>query len=77
MSEKAKNSYAKRINLICDYIYKHLDQDLSIENLSKVANLSKNNEEELRDFPCFFNYINMFPEIPEHDLITDIYLPLK
>jgi AraC family transcriptional regulator len=33
--------------------------------------------EELRDFPCFFHYLNFFPEVPEHELITDIYLPLK
>lgn len=35
------------------------------------------NGEELRDFPCFFHYINLFPEVAEHELITDIYLPLK
>ena len=34
-------------------------------------------DEELRDFPVFFHYINMFPEVDEHELITDIYLPLK
>lgn len=33
--------------------------------------------EELRDFPCFFHYMNFFPEVAEHELITDIYLPLK
>ncbi|MFZ2450908.1 MAG: AraC family transcriptional regulator [Methylovulum miyakonense] len=33
--------------------------------------------EELRDFPCFFHYLNLFPDVPEHELITDIYLPLK
>ncbi|VAW85156.1 Putative transcriptional regulator STM3175 [hydrothermal vent metagenome] len=33
--------------------------------------------EALRDFPCFFHYINFFPEVDEHELITDIYLPLK
>lgn len=33
--------------------------------------------EELRDFPCFFHYINLFPEVAEHELMTDIYLPLK
>lgn len=33
--------------------------------------------EELRDFPCFFHYLNLFPEVPENELITDIYLPLK
>ena len=33
--------------------------------------------EELRDFPCFFHYHNLFPQVAEHELITDIYLPLK
>ncbi|WGS83883.1 AraC family transcriptional regulator [Methylomonas sp. UP202] len=33
--------------------------------------------EELRDFPCFFHYLNLFPDVPENELITDIYLPLK
>jgi AraC family transcriptional regulator len=33
--------------------------------------------EELRDFPCFFQYLNFFPEVAEHELITTIYLPLK
>ena len=33
--------------------------------------------EELRDFPLFFHYLNLMPETPEHELVTDIYLPLK
>ena len=33
--------------------------------------------ENLRDFPLFFHYLNLMPETPEHELITDIYLPLK
>lgn len=33
--------------------------------------------EELRDFPLFFNYLNLFPDVAEHELVTDIYLPLK
>jgi len=32
--------------------------------------------EELRDFPVFFHYLNLFPQVAEHQLITDIYLPL-
>ncbi len=32
--------------------------------------------ENLRDFPCFFRYRNLFPHVAEHELITDIYLPL-
>jgi len=33
--------------------------------------------EALRDFPCFFHYLNLFPAVDEHELLTDIYLPLK
>lgn len=33
--------------------------------------------EELRDAPCFFHYLNLITDVEEHELITDIYLPLK
>lgn len=33
--------------------------------------------EELRDFPLFFHYIKKIPETPEHEQVTDVYLPLK
>lgn len=33
--------------------------------------------EELRDFPIFFRYLNLMPDVPEHELVTEIYLPLK
>lgn len=33
--------------------------------------------EHLRDFPLYFNYLNLITEVPEHELVTDIYLPLK
>ncbi len=33
--------------------------------------------EDLRDFPLYFHYLKLMPETPEHELITDIYLPLK
>ncbi|WP_428605837.1 AraC family transcriptional regulator [Sedimenticola sp.] len=33
--------------------------------------------ESLRDFNCFFHYINLFPEVAEHELMTDIYLPVE
>jgi AraC family transcriptional regulator len=33
--------------------------------------------ETLRDFPLYFQYLNLMPETAEIDLITDIYLPLK
>lgn len=33
--------------------------------------------EELRDYPLFFEYLNLIPEVHEHELQTDIYLPLE
>ncbi len=35
-----------------------------------------NSGEELRDFPCFFQYVKLLSEVPENEQITDIYLPL-
>ncbi|NHB92309.1 AraC family transcriptional regulator [Photorhabdus cinerea] len=33
--------------------------------------------EELRDFPLYFHYLNFVHEVAVHELLTDIYLPLK
>lgn len=33
--------------------------------------------ESLRDFPLFFHYLNLLPQVEEHELITDLYLPLR
>jgi AraC family transcriptional regulator len=33
--------------------------------------------EELRDFPVYFHYLNTMLDTPEHELQTDVYLPLK
>jgi AraC family transcriptional regulator len=33
--------------------------------------------EELRDFPCFFHYIERMPKVSEHEQVTDVYLPLR
>jgi AraC family transcriptional regulator len=29
------------------------------------------------DFPLFFQRITFFPDVPEHEAATDIFLPLK
>ncbi len=36
-----------------------------------------NSDERLRDFPLFFHFINVLPDVAESDLITDIYVPLQ
>lgn len=33
--------------------------------------------ESLRDFPLFFQRISFFPDVPEHLMVTDIFLPLQ
>jgi AraC family transcriptional regulator len=33
--------------------------------------------EELRDFPPFFHYVNVGPDVRDREMITDVYLPLK
>lgn len=32
--------------------------------------------ERLRNFPVFFHYVSRMPSVPEHEQVTDIYLPL-
>jgi AraC family transcriptional regulator len=36
-----------------------------------------NSGEELRGFPVYFHYLNLKSDTPEHELLTDIHLPLK
>lgn len=33
--------------------------------------------EELRDFPVYFQRIRFFPDVPEHEAVTDVHLPLE
>jgi AraC family transcriptional regulator len=33
--------------------------------------------EQLRDFPLFFHYVNVGPDVVEQEMITDVYLPLR
>ena len=33
--------------------------------------------EEARDFPLYCQRIALFPEVPEHEAVTDLFLPLK
>lgn len=33
--------------------------------------------EELRDFPLYLQRVRFFPDVPEHEAITDVFLPLK
>ena len=45
-----------------DYLYQHW--------------LNENNEQP-GQFPLFFHRVNFFPDVAEHEMITDVYLPLQ
>ncbi len=32
---------------------------------------------ELRDYPFFFHYVNVGPDVKDKDMVTDLYLPLE
>ena len=36
-----------------------------------------NSGEILRDFPIYFHYVNVGPNLQDHEMITDVYLPLR
>ena len=60
-------------------VIRHVGSD---DELGEVANylygqwLEKSGE-TLRDFPLFFERVSFFPEVSEHQMITDVYLPLN
>jgi AraC family transcriptional regulator len=33
--------------------------------------------EEPRDFPLFLQRVRFFPDVPEHEAVTDVFLPLQ
>jgi AraC family transcriptional regulator len=45
--------------------------------LSTATGYRRRAGETLRDFPLFFRYLNFVHEVGEHELQTDIYLPLR
>jgi len=34
-------------------------------------------QETLRDYPVFFHYLNVGPDVSDEDMITDVYLPIQ
>lgn len=59
-------------------VYRHVGSDDGLEaavNTLYVEWLDESGE-ELRDFPLFFERITFFPDVAEHEWVTDIYLPL-
>ena len=53
----------------------------SREDISTAAYLYEvwlpDSREQLSDFPIFFHYVNVGPNVQEREMITDVYLPLR
>jgi AraC family transcriptional regulator len=60
-------------------LLRHLGSDdqlgRSIRHL--YANWLPSSDEELRDFPMFMQRVTFFPDVPDSESVTDIYLPLR
>ncbi|OMH27128.1 GyrI-like domain-containing protein [Motiliproteus sp. MSK22-1] len=81
-SEVAENAYGivtKSIPAGRCAVIRHLGSDDTIgESIQYLySDWLPTVDEELRDFPLFFERLSFFPDIAEHQMVTDIYLPLK
>ena len=60
-------------------VLRHIGDDANLER--SITYLYSNwlplSGEKLRDFPLFLQRVNFFPDVPEHEAIIDVFLPLK
>ncbi|MGL6342610.1 MAG: AraC family transcriptional regulator [Waterburya sp.] len=59
-------------------VLRHIGDDANLEK--SITYLYSDwlplSEEELRDFPLFLQRVKFFPDVPEHEAIIDVFLPL-
>jgi AraC family transcriptional regulator len=60
-------------------VLRHVGSDDTLETTIRFlyAAWLPNSGEELRDFPLFFQRVRFFPDVPEHETIIDVFLPLR
>jgi AraC family transcriptional regulator len=51
--------------------------DLAAASTYLYADWLPRSGEELRDFPFYAQRVSFFPDVPEHEAVTDLFLPLK
>ena len=77
ISENSSGIINKTIPAMCCAKARHYG---SRENISLVQFLYKewlpSSNEKLADFPIFFHYVNVGPQVQVADMVTDIYLPI-
>ena len=55
----------------------HCDDDLEPAALFLHRDWLPASGEEPRDFPLYCQRMTFFPDVPERQVLTDLYLPLK
>ena len=60
-------------------VLRHIGSDENLRDTVTYLYLEwlPQSEEELRDFPLYFQRVSLFPDVPEHEAVTDVFLPLK
>lgn len=60
-------------------VLRHVGSDAALDNAARYlyATWLPNSGETLRDFPLFLQRVIFFPDVPEHEAVTDIFLPLQ
>lgn len=60
-------------------VLRHIGTDSLLgQNIQYLySNWLAQNNESLRNFPCFIKRVTFYPDVPEHEMIVDIYLPIK
>jgi len=57
-------------------VARHLGSREDISTAVVLFDWFKTSGETLRDYPLFFHYVNVGPNIKPSDMITDVYLPI-
>ena len=60
-------------------VLRHVGTDANLERaiLHLYSHWFPHSSEEERDFPLYLQRLSYFPDVPEHEAVTDIFLPLK
>jgi len=60
-------------------VVRHVGSDDELGEISNYlyGDWLEQSDETLRDFPLYFERVSFFPEVSEHQMITDVYLPLN
>lgn len=60
-------------------VLRHIGSDSSLgQGINYLySHWLEQSEESLRDYPCFIKRVTFYPDVPEHEMIIDIYLPIK